>query len=131
GLDTPTSGTLTWPALGPREGLRPTRVGVAFQAPSLLPPLTVVENVELPLLLGQATADAARAAALEVLARLELAALADKLPEELSSGQAQRVAAARALAAGPALLLADKPTGQLDSATARHLLDVLLATLDG
>src|SRR5947209_7584737 len=52
GLDTPTSGTVAWPALGTRETLRPTQVAFVFQMPSLLPPLTVVENVELPLLLG-------------------------------------------------------------------------------
>src|SRR6266853_1795344 len=52
GLDTPTSGSLEWPALGAREALRPTKIGLVFQMPSLLAPLTVVENVEIPLLLG-------------------------------------------------------------------------------
>lgn len=130
GLDRPTSGRITWPALGPREGLRPTKVGFVFQTESLLAPLTAVENVELPLLLGPASPAEARAAALEALQSVDLGNLADKLPEELSGGQAQRVAVARALASHPRLLLADEPTGQLDHPTAQHLFDVLLGVLD-
>ncbi len=130
GLDSLTSGNLTWPALGARETLRPARVGLVFQMPSLLAPLTVVENVEIPLLLGPGSADKARAAALDALDRIGLLSIADKLPEELSGGQAQRVAVARALASQPKLLLADEPTGQLDSATAQHLFDVLLESLE-
>ncbi len=131
GLDAPTNGEITWPALGAWETLRPRQVAIVFQMPSLLAPLTVVENVEIPLLLGRVPAEAARHAALEALARLELTRIADKLPEELSGGQAQRVAVARALAYRPALILADEPTGQLDRATAQHLFDVLLDTLAG
>lgn len=131
GLDSLTSGRLFWPALGARETLRPAKVGLVFQMPSLLAPLTVVENVEIPLLLGSGSADKARAAALDALERIGLASIADKLPEELSGGQAQRVAVARALASHPKLLLADEPTGQLDSATAQHLFDVLLDSLAG
>lgn len=131
GLDSLTSGSLAWPALGSRETLRPAKVGLVFQMPSLLASLTVVENVEIPLLLGSGSTDKARAAALNALERIGLRSIADKLPEELSGGQAQRVAVARALASHPKLLLADEPTGQLDSATARHLFDVLLASLQG
>jgi putative ABC transport system ATP-binding protein/lipoprotein-releasing system ATP-binding protein len=131
GLDTPTSGTLSWPALGLRGTLRPSKVAFVFQMPSLLPALTVVENVELPLLLSDTGGETARAAALDALLRMDLAVLADKLPEELSGGQAQRVAVARALAVRPKLILADEPTGQLDRPTAQHLFDVLLATLAG
>jgi putative ABC transport system ATP-binding protein/lipoprotein-releasing system ATP-binding protein len=131
GLDTPTAGTLAWPALGPRESLRPLHVGFVFQAPSLVAPLTVVENVELPLLLEQHAPIEARAAALAMLGRIGLAELADKLPEEISGGQAQRVAVARALVHQPPLLCADEPTGQLDRATAKHLMDVLLAAIEG
>ena len=131
GLDTPTSGSLEWPALGARETLRPTKIGLVFQMPSLLAPLTVVENVEIPLLLGPASAEKARAAALDALDRIGLKPLAEKLPEELSGGQAQRVAVARALATQPKLILADEPTGQLDHPTAQHLFDVLLASLEG
>jgi ABC-type lipoprotein export system ATPase subunit len=104
---------------------------LVFQMPSLLAPLTVVENVEIPLLLGPASAEKARAAALDALDRIGLKSLAEKLPEELSGGQAQRVAVARALATQPKLILADEPTGQLDHPTAQHLFDVLLASLEG
>jgi lipoprotein-releasing system ATP-binding protein len=131
GLDSLTSGRLTWPALGARETLRPAKVGLVFQMPSLIAPLTVVENVEIPLLLGSGSADKARAAAFDALERIGLRSIADKLPEELSGGQAQRVAVARALASHPRLLLADEPTGQLDSTTARHLFDVILESLQG
>jgi putative ABC transport system ATP-binding protein/lipoprotein-releasing system ATP-binding protein len=131
GLDTPTSGALAWPALGPRESLRPLHLGFVFQAPSLVAPLTVVENVELPLLLEQHAPTEARAAALAMLGRIGLPELADKLPEEISGGQAQRVAVARALVHQPALLCADEPTGQLDRATAKHLMGVILAAIEG
>lgn len=131
GLDTPTSGDLRWPALGPRETLRPARVAFVFQMPSLLPPLSAVENVELPLLLQDAEAATARASALGALARMGLADIRDRLPEELSGGQAQRVAMARALATKPALMLADEPTGQLDHPTAERVLDALDASLAG
>jgi ABC-type lipoprotein export system ATPase subunit len=130
GLDTLTSGSLKWPALGEYETLRPTKIGLVFQMPSLLAPLTVVENVEIPLLLGPASAEKARAAALDALERIGLKSLAEKLPEELSGGQAQRVAVARALATQPKLILADEPTGQLDHPTAQHLFDVLLTSLE-
>jgi ABC-type lipoprotein export system ATPase subunit len=131
GLDTPTSGILAWPALGARETLRPGKIGFVFQTQSLLASMTVVENVEIPLLLGQVSAEKARATALDMLERIELESLAEKLPEELSGGQAQRVAIARALTCGPKLILADEPTGQLDHPTAQHLFDVLLAALEG
>jgi lipoprotein-releasing system ATP-binding protein len=131
GLDTPTSGAITWPALGSREKLRPMMVGLVFQMPSLLAPLSVVENVEIPLLLGRESVEKARVSALEALERIGLLSIADKLPEELSGGQAQRVAVARALASRPKLILADEPTGQLDHPTAQHLFDVLLDSLEG
>ncbi len=131
GLDTPTSGILAWPALGARETLRPGKIGFVFQTQSLLAPMTVVENVEIPLLLGQVSAEKAHATALDMLERIGLESLAEKLPEELSGGQAQRVAMARALTCGPKLILADEPTGQLDHPTAQHLFDVLLAALEG
>ncbi len=126
GLEEPTSGAVTWPALGQRADLRPGPVALILQGPSLLPPLDVTENVALPLILGGLDADEASGRARRALARLELSELATKLPEELSGGQAQRVAIARALAQQPRLLLADEPTGQLDHATAAHVIEVLL-----
>jgi ABC-type lipoprotein export system ATPase subunit len=126
GLDTPTVGTITWPAIGARTELRPGPIAVVFQAPSLLPPLDVVENTALPLLLRGVDATTARTAALEALAALQLDSLAAKLPEELSGGQAQRVAVARILADRPQLILADEPTGQLDHVTGHEVIEALL-----
>ena len=97
-LDTPTSGTISWPALGAKADLRPGPVGVVFQGPSLLAPLDVVENVALPLLLRGVDPERAKVSARAALTRLDLKELAGKLPEELSGGQAQRVAVARVLA---------------------------------
>jgi ABC-type lipoprotein export system ATPase subunit len=127
GLDDPTLGSVTWPAIGTRDDLRPGRVAVVFQGPSLLPPLTVLENIALPLVIGGRTDRAARAVARDALATLDLEELADKLPEEISGGQAQRVAVARALAGEPSLILADEPTGQLDRTNGSAVVDVLLA----
>jgi len=126
GLDEPTAGTVSWPALGDRDALRPGPIGVVFQGPSLLPPLDVLENVALPLLMGGAHEADATAAAAGALDRLGLSALAAKLPEELSGGQAQRVAVARVLAGRPRLILADEPTGQLDHAAAAVIVDALV-----
>ena len=129
GLIEPSGGRIAWPALGARDQLMPTRIQVAFQSPSLFPPLDVADNVALPLLLAH-DAPEARAQALDMLTRLGLADLAEKLPEELSGGQAQRVAMARALAVEPDLILADEPTGQLDTATASALMTGLIAFAD-
>jgi len=127
GLDRPTAGTIEWPAIGTRSQLRPGPIAIVFQGPSLLPPLDVLENVTLPLLLQRIPKAAARLAALDALARLGLDDLVAKLPEELSGGQAQRVAVARVLAGRPRLILADEPTGQLDHANATLVVDALAA----
>ncbi|MGB9186057.1 MAG: ATP-binding cassette domain-containing protein [Solirubrobacteraceae bacterium] len=127
GLDEPTVGTVSWPAIGTRDELSPGRVATIFQGPSLLPPLSVLENVALPLVIGGMTDGQAREVAREALGTLDLAELADKLPEEISGGQAQRVAVARALAGEPSLILADEPTGQLDRTNGAAVVDVLLA----
>lgn len=131
GLDEPTSGTVRWPALGDPKTLRPSRISFVFQAESLLAPLSVIENIEVPCLLGGSGAIEARRDATQLLADLDLSPLADKLPEEISGGQAQRAAVARSLITRPAILFADEPTGELDHATARHLLDLLEEKLKG
>jgi putative ABC transport system ATP-binding protein len=130
GLDTPTAGSLSWPGLdGPPQG-RPGVVGTVFQGPSLVPALDVVENVALPLLLaGVGEVDSAERADVAIR-RLEIGELARRLPEEISGGQAQRVAIARVLASRPRLILADEPTGQLDHLTGERVMTVLLETAD-
>ncbi len=130
GLDLPTTGRLAWPALGARDQLLPNKIALVFQSPSLLAPLTVAENVALPLLMGQVKQDI-DAAVSAALTTFDLTGLADKLPEELSGGQMQRVALARAIAGNPSLILADEPTGQLDQPTGHAVLDALLAHLEG
>jgi putative ABC transport system ATP-binding protein len=103
--------------------LRRNKVGFIFQSFQLLHTLTAVENVELPLLLGGE--NHSRGTALERLRWVEMEDLASRLPHQLSGGQMQRVAIARALARSPKLVLADEPTGNLDSITGSHILELL------
>ena len=126
GLDSPSSGVVRWPGLGSPTELRPDRISLVFQMPSLIPTLTVLENVELCWLLSKRSEADARPAALQILEKLGLTSLLNKLPAELSGGQMQRVAAARALVCQPRLILADEPTGQLDRSTATRLVAVLI-----
>lgn len=128
GLETPTAGRVAWPGLGGVTRCRPGTVGVVFQGPSLVPALNVVENVALPLLLGGLGEDQAVERACAALDRVRVGGLGAHLPEELSGGQAQRVAVARALASRPRLILADEPTGQLDRDTGDRVVAVLLET---
>ena len=127
GLDEPSSGEICWPAIGEAGALRPGPVAVVFQGPSLLPPLSVLENTALPLLLLGESDATAQHRARRALAILDLEELAEKLPDDLSGGQSQRVAIARALVAEPRLILADEPTSQLDRVNGQHVIDVLLA----
>jgi putative ABC transport system ATP-binding protein len=129
-MDFPTSGrvlldgadTLTLKDAG-LTLLRREKVGFIFQSFQLLHTLTVFENVELPLLL--AGKPHARAAAREKLVWVELDGLGDRYPHQLSGGQMQRVGIARALVQSPAILLADEPTGNLDTVTGNVILELL------
>jgi ABC-type lipoprotein export system ATPase subunit len=103
--------------------LRRTKVGFIFQSFQLLPTLSVVENVELPLLLAGGTL--VRPAAMRRLEQVEMGEFAGRMPYQLSGGQMQRVAIARALVHSPRILLADEPTGNLDSATGDVILGLL------
>lgn len=128
GLERPTSGTVGWPGLSTDLERRRQQIGVVFQSPSLVPALTVVENAALPLVLSGVGEEETEERVRSALQLVDVDQLADQLPEELSGGQAQRVAVARVLAQRPLLILADEPTGQLDRASGQHLVDVLLAS---
>jgi ABC-type lipoprotein export system ATPase subunit len=132
GLDRPTSGTLM---VGGRDlaaltrddlaRYRSAQVGFVFQSFRLLPHLTLVENVALPAVLAGAPRERAEARAGELLARVGLAARRDHRPGGASAGEQQRAAIARALVNGPALLLADEPTGNLDADSAAAVLALI------
>jgi putative ABC transport system ATP-binding protein len=137
GLDAPTRGAVTVEGqvlgtLSRRKlaAVRRRRVGYVFQELNLLPSLTAVENVALPLELDGTSIRAARRLALAALADLDLGDLAKRFPEQLSGGQQQRVAIARALVGERRLVLADEPTGALDSETGEAVLRVLRARVD-
>jgi predicted ABC-type transport system involved in lysophospholipase L1 biosynthesis ATPase subunit len=129
GLDRPTDGTIGWPAFGTPDLLRPKRVRVAFQGPSLLPQLTVVENVALPLLLAGTGETDANEASLRCLRDMSMSEVAQKLPSELSGGQLQRAGIARAFVGTPGLVLADEPTGQQDRAGGAAVLEAMFAAV--
>jgi putative ABC transport system ATP-binding protein len=114
-----------------RARLRRTEIGFVFQFFNLIANLTVADNVELPALLAGVPAREARRRAAELLDRLGLAETAARVPGALSGGQQQRVAIARALVNRPSVLLADEPTGNLDSAAAREVVGVLRERSEG
>ena len=106
--------------------LRLEQVGFVFQAYNLLPVLTAMENAEFPMLLQGVTAEERVARIGELFERTGMSGLEDRRPGKLSGGQQQRVAVVRAVASRPALVLADEPTANLDSAASAALLDVML-----
>lgn len=130
-LDRPTSGSYALDGQGVESlsgtdlaRIRNTKIGFVFQAYNLLPKASVLRNVELPMLYAGVSRRDRRTRALELLDRVGLSDKAAKLPGELSGGQKQRVSIARALANNPAMLLADEPTGALDSHTGAEILDL-------
>ena len=129
-MDFPSSGSVILDGtntshLSDREltGLRREKIGFIFQSFQLLHTLTAVENVELPLMLARKAAP--RRIALERLRWVEMDEYADRFPHQLSGGQQQRIAIARALGGSPSLLLADEPTGNLDTVTGELVLELL------
>ncbi|GAA1685879.1 ABC transporter ATP-binding protein [Nonomuraea maheshkhaliensis] len=136
GLDRPTSGSVTIEGrdlAGVKDlaAVRRTSVGYVFQDLNLIPSLTAAENVMLPRELDGVRTGRARAEALEALAEVGAEEVAGRFPDELSGGQRQRVAIARALTGERRLLLADEPTGALDTATGDEILQLLRTRADG
>ena len=132
GIDEPNSGDVHVngePLFGisdnKRTRMRAEYLGFIFQDFNLLPVLSAVENVELPLLLLGKSASEARKGALDALQSVGLSQRSEHLPSELSGGQQQRVAVARALVHNPAVILCDEPTGNLDSVTSSEVLELL------
>jgi lipoprotein-releasing system ATP-binding protein len=131
-LDRPTSGEILLDGVDiaqldddARADLRREKLGFVFQFHFLLPELTVLENVTLPMLRrGDRSRRACRERATEVLTSVGLGSLLDRLPHQLSGGQQQRVSIARAVSSAPRVLLADEPTGNLDSASGRAVIEV-------
>ena len=128
-LDVPTGGTYALDGLqveklsgADRAAIRNEKIGFVFQQYNLLPKATILRNVELPMLYAGVSRKERRQRALELLERVGIPDKANTLPGALSGGQRQRVAIARALANRPALLLADEPTGALDSKTGQEVL---------
>jgi ABC-type lipoprotein export system ATPase subunit len=137
GLDAPDSGTVAvsgqdvWSMRsGARAAFRRRNVGFVFQFFNLVPMLTAVQNVSLPLVLDGMPARSADARAEELLERVGLGDRTRHRPAELSGGQMQRVAVARALVARPSIILADEPTGNLDSHSSSEVLDLLRSLSD-
>jgi putative ABC transport system ATP-binding protein len=130
GLEHPTRGVVSWPGLPDTAAARVQEIGVVFQSPSLLPALDVAENVGLPLVITGISPPRCAERVSEAMELVGVAALAARLPEEISGGQAQRVAVARVVAQRPRLILADEPTGQLDRTAGQRLLDALLAATE-
>ncbi|OKY74192.1 MAG: macrolide ABC transporter ATP-binding protein [Desulfobulbaceae bacterium DB1] len=108
-----------------RAGIRRQRIGFVFQLFHLVPRLTAAENVELPLIIAEIPVEKRRQRVTTILSSLGLTERAGHRPDQLSGGQRQRVAIARAISMQPAVLLADEPTGNLDKAAGRDVVDIL------
>ena len=104
--------------------VRSRKIGFVFQSFNLIPQLTAYENVELPLIYQRVKKSERKARVMDALQRVQLTSRMHHLPSELSGGQQQRVAIARAIAAHPALILADEPTGNLDSHTGQDIMEI-------
>ncbi|WP_284577232.1 ABC transporter ATP-binding protein [Streptomyces sp. 2P-4] len=137
GLDMPTSGRvlvegtdITTASRSQLAALRRRSIGYVFQDYNLIPALTAAENIALPLELDGVPARRARTSALAALDEMGLRATADRFPDEMSGGQQQRVAIARALVGDRRLVLADEPTGALDSETGESVLALLRSRCD-
>ncbi len=131
GIDTPTRGQLYWkdlPVHSRKEWteLRGSKIGIVFQEFNLLPTLTAIENVEVALIGHGIHASSRRASAIKALERVGLLGRINHLSNTMSGDERQRVAIARAIVNAPEFLLADEPTGNLDSVNAAHILDLLL-----
>ena len=131
-LDAPTKGTLTiddHPINGSGDSklarMRNEKLGFVFQSFHLVPDLKVIDNVEIPLLYRKVSASERRRLASEALDRVGLSSRKQHFPTQLSGGQQQRVAIARAIVGKPRILLADEPTGNLDSAMGEEIMDIL------
>jgi putative ABC transport system ATP-binding protein len=129
-LDRPTAGTLAYRGKSLLDLIDPAayrahEIGFIFQAFHLLPTYTASENVQIPMFEDRKSAAARKTRALELLKSVGLEQRVDHFPAKLSGGERQRVAIARSLANSPSVLLADEPTGNLDSASAANILDLL------
>ena len=131
-LDTPSSGDYVLSGIDTSEmnddemaHIRSTKIGFVFQSFHLIPRLTAAENIEIPMILAGISRDERAAKVAKALSRVNLSDRSDHRPEQLSGGQRQRVATARSIVMEPKVLLADEPTGNLDSTSGSEIIDLI------
>ena len=131
-LDTPSSGDYVLSGIDTSEmnddemaHIRSTKIGFVFQSFHLIPRLTAAENIEIPMILAGISRDERAAKVAKALSRVNLSDRSDHRPEQLSGGQRQRVAIARSIVMEPKVLLADEPTGNLDSTSGSEIIDLI------